>query len=111
MRGEIEPIASWFEKAACQTKCETDDWVIKRIAFPKGAESFARNGERLYEVYARPHYCGAGQCYEGYILRDAKNLTALKSGLPASTGGTKLRAADIPQLAQRKRFPQIPRAI
>jgi hypothetical protein len=101
---ELRSLAPFFEEAQCQTRCNTPDWVIERVTMPRDARTVAPD-DRLYNVYTQPHGCGAGRCYEAFILRDSSSLTVIKHGLSVSP----LRASEIPALASRSKLTRINR--
>jgi hypothetical protein len=101
---ELRSLAPFFEEAQCQTRCDTTDWVIERVTMPRGAKTVAPD-DRLYNVYTQPHGCGAGRCYEAFVLRDSSNLTVIKHGLSISP----LRAREIPAPAGRSQLTRINR--
>ncbi len=101
---ELRLLAPFFEEAQCQARCNTPDWVIERVTMPRGARTVAPD-DRLYNVYTQPHGCGAGRCYEAFILRDSSSLTVIKHGLSVSP----LRTNEIPALASRSKLTRINR--
>lgn len=108
---ELQSLQYVFEEPACVSSssgCETADWVIRTIQFPSGSRGKVDPGDILFVVTGKPpEQCGAGRCVVAYVLRDARHLVALVSGLNLIG----ITAADIPPSDVRKKLPHIARAV
>lgn len=106
---ELQALQYSFEEPVCiSSGCETADWVIKTVQFPSGSRGKVDPGDILFVVTGKPpEQCGAGRCVVAYVLRNARYLVALVSGLNL----VGITAADIPSSDVRKKLPHIVRAV